>query len=72
MVFSVKGRGAENIEKKKKTDRMLTLKNEEKGKRKIQGMSKTTNIFGFTLYIKNSILLENTVWKKVVYTITFF
>ena len=32
MVFSVRERGAENIEKKKKTYRRKTLKNEEKEK----------------------------------------
>ena len=37
MVFLVKGRGAEIIEKKKKTDRRKTLENEEKEKLKIQG-----------------------------------
>ena len=36
MVFLVRGRGAENIEKKKKTNRKITLKNEEKEKRRIQ------------------------------------
>ena len=29
------------------------------------------NTFGFTFYIKNYILLENIVWKKVVYTLKF-
>ena len=37
MLFLVRGRGAENIEKKKKIDRRKTLKNDEKEKRKIQG-----------------------------------
>ena len=49
MVFLVKGRVQKTLKKKKKTDRRLTLKNEEKEKRKIQGKSKTTNTFGFTL-----------------------
>ena len=32
----------------------------------------TICIFGFTLYIKNYILLENIVWKKVICTIKFY
>ena len=50
MIFLVRGMGAENIEKTKKTDKRETLKNEEKEKRRIQGKLLTTiNIFGFTL-----------------------
>ena len=37
MVFLVRGRGAENIEKKKKTNGKKTLKNEEKEKQRIEG-----------------------------------
>ena len=37
MVLLVRGRGAENIEKKKKTEKRKTLNNEKKEKRKIQG-----------------------------------
>ena len=36
MVFLVRGRGTENIEKKKNTDRRKTLKNEVKEKRMIK------------------------------------
>ena len=43
MVFLVMGRGAENIEKKNKTDRKKTLKNENKVKRRIQGKSNNNN-----------------------------
>ena len=32
----------------------------------------TLNIFDFTFYIKNHILLESVVWKKAVYTITLY
>ena len=54
MVFLVRERGAENIEKKKKTDRRKTFKNEEKEKRRIQESQQTTiNIFGFTFYTKD-------------------
>ena len=35
MVFLVMGWSAENIEKKKKTDRRKTLQSEEKGKRRL-------------------------------------
>ena len=44
MVFLVRGRGAENIEKKKKIGR----RNEEYKESQIT----TMNIFGFTFYIK--------------------
>ena len=37
MVFLVRGRGAENIEEKIKTDRRKTLVNEDKEKRRIYG-----------------------------------
>ena len=54
MVFLVRERGAENIEKKKKTDRRKTFKNEEKEKRRIQESQQTTiNVFGFTFYTKD-------------------
>ena len=39
MVFWVKERGAENIEKMKKIDKRRTLKNEEKEKQIIRGKS---------------------------------
>ena len=42
--FSWLGRGGtQNIEKKKKTDRRKTLKNEDKEKRRIQGKSNNNN-----------------------------
>ena len=44
---------------KKRKNRRKTLKNEEKGKRRIQTKSTTINIFAFTFYVKNYILLEN-------------
>ena len=54
MIFLVRERGAENIEKKKKTDRRQTFKIEEKEKRRIQESQQTTiNIFGFTFYTKD-------------------
>ena len=43
MVFLVRGRDAENIEEKIKTDRRKTLINEDKDKRRIQGKSNKTN-----------------------------
>ena len=43
MVFLVRGRGAENIEEKIKTDRRKTLTNEDKEKRRIQGKSNNDN-----------------------------
>ena len=43
MVFLVRGRGAENIEKKIKTDKIKTLINEDKEKQRIQGKSNNNN-----------------------------
>ena len=36
-----------------------------------QSQITTRKIFGFTFYIKH-ILLENIVWKKLIYTIKFY
>ena len=46
---------------------MKRKKNEEYKESKMTKI----NIFGFTFNIKNFIFLENIVWKKVNYTITF-
>ena len=43
MVFLVRGKGAENIEEKIKTDWRKILINEDKEKRKIQGKSNNNN-----------------------------
>ena len=43
MVFLVSRRGAENIEKKIKTDKIKTLINEDKEKQRIQGKSNNNN-----------------------------
>ena len=64
MVFLVRGRGAENIEEKIKTDRRKTLINEDKEKRRIQGKLNNNNEnLWFYLFIKNYILLKNIVVK---------
>ena len=63
MVFLVRGKGAENIEKKKKTDRKkkhLKMKREKNEEYRESQMT-TINIFDFTFHIKNYILLENIV-----------
>ena len=54
MVFLVRGKGTENFEKKKKTDKRKKLRNKEKKKTKKYRESKLTtiNIFGFSYYIK--------------------
>ena len=44
MVFLVMGRSAENVEKKKKTDRRKTLKSKKKEKQRIRGKSNNNNI----------------------------
>ena len=53
MVFLVRGRGAESIEEKIKTDRRKTLINEDKEKRRIQGKSNNNNEYlSFYLFHK--------------------
>ena len=70
MIFLVRGRCAENIEKKKNTDRRKTLLNQVKKNKEYKKSQITTmNILGVTFYIKNYILLKNIVWKKLVYII---
>ena len=60
----VRGRGAENIEGKIKTDGRKTLINEDKEKRRIQGKLNNNNEnLWFYLFIKNYILLKNIVVK---------
>ena len=49
---------------------MKRKKNEEC--KKSQSQITAINIFGFTFYIKNYILLENIVSKKAVYAIAFY
>ena len=60
--------GAENIEEKKKTDRRKTLKSEKKKNEEYEE-SEITTIYKL---VSNYILLENMIWKKVVYTIKFY
>ena len=65
MVFFGRERVVENIEKRKKTNRKMQLKNGEKKTEEYrESQITTTNIFGFAFYIKNYILLERIVWKK--------
>ena len=54
MVFLARGRGAENIEEKIKTDRRKTLINEDKEKRRIQGKlnNNNENLWIYLLYKK--------------------
>ena len=49
---------------------MKRKKNEEC--KKSQSQITAINIFGFTFYIKNYVLLENIVLKKAVYAIAFY
>ena len=55
MVFLVRGRGAENIEEKIKTDRRKTLINEDKEKRRIRGKLNNNNehLWFYLLYKKS-------------------
>ena len=48
---------------------IMKRKNNEEYK---ESQMTTINIFGFTFYIQNYILLESLVWKKAIYTITFY
>ena len=64
MVFLVRGRGAEKIEEKVKTDRRKTLINEDKENEEYkESQIATMSIFGFTFFIKIYILLKNIVIK---------
>ena len=66
------GRGAENIEKKKNTNRRKTLKDEEKEKRRIHGKSnKNDKHLWFYLSYKRLYFARKHSLKKVVHTITF-
>ena len=64
-----RGRGVENINKKKKTNIRKTLTNKKKKEKKKSEEYKeiritTIKIFGFIFYIKNFIILENIILKK--------
>ena len=58
MVFLAMGMSIENYEEKRKTDRRKTLKKEVREKRRLRGKSNNNNI-----------LLENIIWRKIVYAI---
>ena len=59
MVFLVRGRGAENIKEKIKIDRIKTLINEDKEKRRIQGKSNNNNEhLCFYLFLKKLYFAE--------------
>ena len=74
MTSLVRRRRIENIEKKNKTERIKTFKNEEEEKWKIQGKSNNNkkHHWFYLLYKKNYILLESIVGKKAVSTFTFY
>ena len=57
IVFLVRGRGAENIKKKKKNLKMKRNKNEEYR----ESQTTTMKIFGCTFHMKNHIFLGNIV-----------
>ena len=74
----VRRRGAENVEKKEKTNGRKTLKNKKrkkkkKEKRRIQGKLNNKNKYiWLNILYKNFILPQNIVSTKVVYAITFY
>ena len=72
MVFLVTGRSAENIEKKKKTDRRKTLKSKVKRKKNEECQQTqiiTIYIFGFKLYFARKHSLKKSCLH--LYTIKF-
>ena len=72
MVLLVRGRGAENIEKRRKRQKK-TSKNEEKEKRRIQGKSNNSNDhLRFYLLFKRLYFVRKHSLKKVVYTIKLY
>ena len=74
MVFLVMGRGAENIEKKNKTDRKKTLKNENKVERRIQGKSNNNNEhLWFYLLLKSIVVrgkkVKSSLYHQILFTV---
>ena len=65
MVFLVRRKDAENTEKKeeRKTEEKYSKVKRKKNEEYRESQVATINIFGFTFYIKNHILLENIVQK---------
>ena len=65
MVFLIRGRDGENIEKKKKTDRRNKFKNSKMTRKKNEEYKESQItikiMFGFMFYTRNHILLENIV-----------
>ena len=72
MVFLVRRRGAENIEKRKQAKEKHWKMKRKKSEKQKESQITTTNIFGFTFYMKNYILLESIAWKTAVYSIAFY
>ena len=78
MVFLVSGRGAENIEKKKKAIGRKTLKNEEKEKPKIQGKSNNGNkhlwfyLFYKKLYFAQKQFEKRSLYRHILFTVFAF
>ena len=64
MVFLFGEGVLKTLKKKKRTDRRKTLKNEQKGKRRIQGKSNKNNICYYLLYKKIYFAQKNTLKKK--------
>ena len=65
MVFLVRRKDAENTEKKeeRKAEEKYSKVKRKKNEEYRESQVATINIFGFTFYIKNHILLENIVQK---------
>ena len=66
MVFLVGEGVLKTLKKKKRTDRRKTLKNEQKGKPRIQGKPNKNSICYYLLYKKIYFAQKNTL-KKIVY-----
>ena len=70
------GKSAKDIEKKKRTDRIKTLKNEKKEKRRIQGKSNNNNKrFWFYLlyeklyFLQKHSLKESSLYHHILFTV---
>ena len=64
-VFLFKGRGAGNIEEKVKTDRRKMLRNEDKSKRRTEGISNNNNKhLWFYLFVKKIYFVQKHSSKK--------
>ena len=68
MIFLIRGRDKDYIEKRRKqTEEKHSKMKRKKNKECRESQITTINVFGSTFYVKNYILLKNMVWKSSLY-----